>query len=379
MSSSCGHLEKRTFGATNAKAELSFDPKARRWLKARRGDMSSRWDHPQFCSSARRGTAFCLLAIVCFQLFCSSLRAQTATNSPAQPIHPAAAVPIPPPPVARSPVDFFRELLAMDPIERRRALKDRPPDIQKAILAKIREYESMKPDQSKLRLLATELRWYLLPRMSQPATNREPQLASVPDHIRPLLKERLREWDLLPPQRQTELLTNEPAIRFLSGIESTNLSTIPPAQLEKLQKGLDEWQHLSLEQRQVIVERFNHFFDLKTEEKDKALRTLSEPERRQIERTLKNFGALTPAQRVQCIRSFETFATMAAEERQQFLKNADRWKLMSPSQRHEWVQLVSTLSMQPPMPPRISPLPLPPPPPKKPASRSTTVVTTNGN
>src|SRR5437667_2728394 len=33
------HLEKRTFRATNAKAELSFDHKAGRWPKPRRGDI----------------------------------------------------------------------------------------------------------------------------------------------------------------------------------------------------------------------------------------------------------------------------------------------------------------------------------------------------
>jgi hypothetical protein len=325
------------------------------------------------------GTPLLLFSLLTFaQLVCLTLHAQTTTNNPALPLNPAIATLLPPPPTVRSPVDIFNELLAMDPVQRRQALTNRPADVQKAILIKIREYEAMKPEQRKLRLLATELRWYLLRRLSQSPTNRDPDLATVPEHIRPLLKERLTEWDLLPPQLQSELLTNELAIRYLSGVESTNLSTVPPMQLEKLQKGLDQWQKLNPEQRQVIAERFNRFFDLNPEEKDKALQTLSDPERHQIERTLKNFGALTPPQRIQCVKSFELFATMPAEERQQFLKNADRWKLMSPSQRQQWVHLVNTLSMEPPMPPRVTQFPLPPPVPKRPASRSATIAT-NGN
>ncbi len=45
----------------------------------------------------------------------------------------------------RSPVDLFRELLAMTRAERRAHLTNRPPASQKLILAKLREYESMRP------------------------------------------------------------------------------------------------------------------------------------------------------------------------------------------------------------------------------------------
>jgi hypothetical protein len=42
-------------------------------------------------------------------------------------------------------VDLFRELLAMTRAERRAHLTNRPPASQKLILAKLREYESMRP------------------------------------------------------------------------------------------------------------------------------------------------------------------------------------------------------------------------------------------
>ncbi|MCX6895643.1 MAG: hypothetical protein NTZ16_09140, partial [Verrucomicrobia bacterium] len=88
--------------------------------------------------------------------------------------------PVPPPmPGAQSPVDIFRKLLAQSPAEQKQFLADRSPETQRRILAKLREYESLKPDQRELRLRATELRWYLLPLLNAPATNRAMQLAAV--------------------------------------------------------------------------------------------------------------------------------------------------------------------------------------------------------
>ena len=107
-------------------------------------------------------------------------------------------------------------------------------------------------------------------------------------------------------------------------------------------------------------------------EKEKALKTLSEPERQQIEKTLQTFGNLGPEQRARCISSFAKFASLSLEERQQFLKNAERWKLMPPSERQAWRQLVRELP--PPLPPR-----LPPPLPPLMQSRSPRQVVTNGN
>src|SRR5204863_5325794 len=42
-------------------------------------------------------------------------------------------------PKLKSPVEAFRNLLAMSPAERRRALTNRPPEVQKRILAKLLE------------------------------------------------------------------------------------------------------------------------------------------------------------------------------------------------------------------------------------------------
>ena len=86
----------------------------------------------------------------------------------------------------RSPISFFRELLAMNAAERDQALTNRSPEQQAQILAKVREYESLKPDERELRLRVTELRWYLRPLMTAPATNRADQLAMIPEPNREL-------------------------------------------------------------------------------------------------------------------------------------------------------------------------------------------------
>ena len=85
--------------------------------------------------------------------------------------------------------------MAMKPDEREHYLAGRPPEIRKRFLAKIQEYESMNPEERELRLRATQLRWYLLPLMQTPATNRVAQLAAIPEADRQLVSERLQQWD----------------------------------------------------------------------------------------------------------------------------------------------------------------------------------------
>ena len=98
----------------------------------------------------------CLVA----QLLAGPLQAQDATKTvpPAKANSPSAVSSSP----GKSPVDFFRKLLAMAPEEREAFLTNRPPEIRQRILAKVDEYEALDPDQRELRLRATELRWYMM-------------------------------------------------------------------------------------------------------------------------------------------------------------------------------------------------------------------------
>jgi hypothetical protein len=280
---------------------------------------------------------------------------------------------------SKSPVALFRELLAASSsAELDKLMAGRSPETRKLILAKMREYKSMKADQRELRLRVTELRWYLLPLMNRPATNRVELLSRIPAEDRAPVEERLREWDKLPADVQKQLLENEATIRYFTEVQcGTNaVSNLTPARREKLQEGIDKWNRLPEDQRLSLAYRFNQVFDLSPREKDAALRTLSEPERRQIERTLEAFGNLQPSQRAQCIRSFEKFASLSLEERQQFLKNAERWKVMTPEQRQAWRDLVSRAPLLPSVSARVR---FPPPPPLPVTAHPIPRVATNGN
>jgi hypothetical protein len=270
-------------------------------------------------------------------------------------------------------VDTFRELLAMNPAERKHFLAGRPPETQRQTLAKIREYESFGPNQRELRLKATELYYYLWPLMSTRASNRPPVLALVPQGDRKEIERRLLAWDQFPAGKQQELLTNAAAIRFFTELKTgpPPLPPASPAQEANLQRGILQWQALPRVQQQRITARFKRFFDLTPEEQQEACNTLSETERRQIEKTLYKFENLSSADRVKAIRSFEKFARLSLEQRRQFLKNAQLWKLMPPDERQNWRDLVNDLPEQPPFPRGLQetppfPRPLQEPPPSPP-------------
>jgi len=319
------------------------------------------------------------------QLVSVPVGAQTLTSQPAatpsDSLQADSSLPQIPP--VRSPVDFFRELLAKSSAERLEFLTNRPPESRKLILAKVREYEVLKPEQRDLRLLVTELHYYLLPLMNTPATNRASQLALIPTHIRKPVEDRLERWDKLSPESQKDLLQSEPTLHALTELAESSpvarrqaVTAMTEARKAELEAGIRQWQGLSDGQRRDTIKHFNQFFDLTPEEKDKALKTLSEAERHQLERTLGTFGSLTPDKRAVCIRSFEKFASLSLEDRQQFLQSAERWKLMSPTERQLWKDLVYSLSHQPPVPPGLNSPPLPrspsPPVPKPAASVTAT-------
>jgi hypothetical protein len=230
----------------------------------------------------------------------------------------------------------------------------------------LREYESLSPDERELRLKATELRWYLMPLMHTPGTNRAAQLALIPEEDRKLVQERIQIWDILPPGVQEELLDQDMTVRYFTRLESSTeeqrqniLNQISPERRAKLEAGIQRWRGLSEENRQKLLAGFNDFFELTPAEKEKALRTLSDAERRQMERTLASFEKLPREQRIACARSFEKFTGMSLAERQQFLQNAERWRLMSPNERQAWRMLVQNVQHLPPLPPGFSPPSLP--------------------
>jgi hypothetical protein len=271
----------------------------------------------RLCQARCRAAA--ILAAAQLALF--SLVAQTATNLPPQ---------------SHSKTDFFgqlRQLLAMPPDDRESFLTNRPPEIRERILAKVAEYEALDPDERELRLRATELRWYLSPLLRESPTNRDAQLAQVPDDVRELVKDRLEEWIILPPSLKQEFLDNERTLDYFDEVGSTNnLAIFPDGELRR------------------IAAQVNQFFELTPDEKQKTLNTLSDAERAQMEKTLQSFEKLPSAQRAECVNAFAKFAGMDARQQSEFLKNAARWSEMSPAERQAWRDLVVNVPQWPPLP-----------------------------
>lgn len=263
---------------------------------------------------------------------------------------------------ARSPVEFFRQLLALPPDERGKLLINYPPEIRGRILAKVADYEALDPDTRELRLRATELRWYLMPLLRAAPTNRAALLAQVPDDIRELVQSRLEQWIILPPPLQQEFLDNERTLTYFAHVDPA--SGPPPPPMPGTGPGADDqsrWNALSENQRRQVSVWFNQFFELTPDEKQQALNTLSAAERAQMEQTLQSFAKLPSEQREECIRAFAKFAGMSAAEQRQFLKNAARWAQMSPKERQTWRDLVANVPEWPPLPPGfVATMPAPP-------------------
>jgi hypothetical protein len=278
--------------------------------------------------------------------------AQAVPPAPAKPF-PLTANIMPPLPTPQSPVNFFRQLLMMPPMERNNSLTNRTPEARARILAKVREYQQLEPDERELRLRATELRWYLTPLLRLAPEDRATQLARVPKELSDLVKSRLTEWDLLPPPLQVEFLANDKTLHYFAQAEAPSRAN---------------------SQQQEIADQFQKFLDLKPAEKKKLLGTLSETERGQMEKTLRTFDQLPFQQRALCIRNYAKFAGMSPSERAEFLRNAEHWSNLSPEERQTWRDLVAHVPLWPPIPQAIPPMP-PLPPTAAPKSAKTGMAT----
>jgi hypothetical protein len=281
--------------------------------------------------SRLRQIIICLAATLAFSMQAQKPPMPVPANFPA-----SATNLFPLLPQSQSPVGFFRQLLAMSPVERTAALTNRTPEVRARILAKVHEYQMLGPDERELRLRATELRWHLTPLLRVPPAERAPRLATVPEDLRGLVKSRLEQWDILPPQLQQEFLANDKALHYFARVEGTNRPAATAAQ-------------------QKTADQFNQFFEFTPAEKQQTLGTLSAAERGQMEKTLKTFEQLPPQQRILCVRNYGKFAGMSAAERAEFLKNAESWSKLPPKERQAWRDLVARVPQWPPMPPTVTP------------------------
>jgi len=286
-----------------------------------------------------------------------------------------APVNMAPMPPQHSPVDSFRQLLAMSPRDREHYLSNKPPEIHARLADKVKEYQALGADERELRLRATELRWYLLPLLRESATNRASILTVVPANLRDLIASRLAQWDALSTGFQKEFLDNERTLRYFTRVDATN-PVAPGRHPQPAVADKARWDALSEADRQKITDQFNQFFELTSDEKQKTLGTLSPTERAQMEKTLQAFDNLPPVQRMQCVRAFTKFTEMSFADRAQFLKSAERWSQLSPKERQAWRDLVAEIPQWPPLPQGNISVPMPPMP-KAPAVRARPQVATN--
>lgn len=263
-------------------------------------------------------------------------------------------------PLIKSPIEYFRELLALPVPQRERSIADRGEEQKKIIRAKIKEYELMTPEERELRLAVTELRWYLVPLMRLDRNERAGRLKMIPPDKRYLVKDRLQRWDKLEPDQQKEFLESEMTVNYFLRLrtstpeQKTNLlETVSTETRRKLEKDLERWSSLPPEERERMSNRFEDFFELNAFEREKTLSTLSQSERVQMEKTLLSFQNLSVDQRRHCIKSFDKLANMSGHERSQFLQKAEAWEKMSPTDRSAWRELVHKIPRMPPLPPGL--------------------------
>jgi hypothetical protein len=294
-------------------------------------------------------TRWCLALLIAGVACGPPLRAQESTlNNPATGStsvsnhHPVSAN-------AKSPVDLFRQLLAMTSEERSDFLTNRPPELRDRILAKVGEYEALEPNEREIRLRATELRWYLMPLLRIAPTNRTARLALIPPDVREIVEARLEQWSILPPTLQREFLDNESLLHYFARLD-TGSNPVDNFGREPSEAEKAHWNGLPEPERRQVMAGFNQFFSLTDEEKQRTLNTLSETERRQMEKTLNSFDQMPPLLRAECVHAYAKFASMTGAEQAEFLKNAERWSAMSPAERQAWRDLVVNVPQWPPLP-----------------------------
>jgi len=258
------------------------------------------------------------------------------------------------PPLLPSPVEIFRVLLATNKAGREAVLASKSPYYRQVVETKMREYEAMPSGERESRLQALQLRWYVLPMMKMAPIDRALRLKAIPEPDRSLIEQRLRLWDILPPQMKKDLLENESAVRQGGGTNRPAPGTLNAAPGSELQAQLDRWNQLPPARQNQVMVNYQKFFELSQTDKDRTLAQLTDTERGQMEKTLSSFGTLPREDREQAMQGFKKFAQLSPAERVAFLKTAERWRTMSDQDRETWRKIVAQLqrapSKLPPMP-----------------------------
>lgn len=268
------------------------------------------------------------------------------------------------PPLSPSPIDLFRRLLATNETGRAQFMAGKSEPLRQYLENRISEFEAMPIDERDTKLQALELRWYIPQLMRLKAADRASRLLAIPEPMRSIIRQRLLQWDILPPQLQQEVLDNETAIKFFERPEHAGgsegaLGAMSAGQRSDLEKRHAEWMALPEVKRRKIVERFDEFVGMPEAARSNALTRLTNIDYTQMQETLSQFSNLSKEQRVQAMQGFRKFAELSPGERAAFLKTAARWQTMSEKDRELWRKIVARAEMlrtsTPPIPPIIAP------------------------
>jgi len=305
-------------------------------------------------------------------------------QTPPAPTKPVPGLP-PLPSAAKSPIDYFRDLLTAKPEEREKLLAGKTPEHRKVLENSLRSYEALTAEERELRLRTMDLRYHLTIMLRTAPSNRTDRIKLIPERERPLIEDRLKIWDGLSPEDQKEALESERMIRVVTAVGSSSphkeiaLTGASSNQVRQIEQQLVRWQTLPEARRQQAQRNFTALFELTEAEKAKSSPAvnLSDDERALMQKSLDRFQKLSPLQRNQCVRAFERLAALTPAERRQFLASAQEWQKMKPEDREAWRKLVSKVRQFPPLPPGYG---LPPLPPKmRPFPKPAEVAATNSN
>ena len=266
----------------------------------------------------------------------------TFTGMAAQP---GTAAPLPIPVTPRSPVQFFRELLALTPAQREQALTNRSPAARAYIQVRLEEYARLTQPERDVRLHQLELYWYLKPLLAQAPSNRVERLATISPDLRQEVVERLEFWDQRPVEMQRAFLTNEAVITQMVGSRSSAIASRTNISFADTNR----WQALTERERMDLTTAFKKIFELSNNEKARVLRILPVAPRQQAKRTIAVIDQLPPTQRDLCAESLTKWASLNLDQRREFLKSCERWKEMPPAQKQAWRDLTRRYN-PPPLP-----------------------------
>ena len=265
---------------------------------------------------------------------------------------------------------FYRKSNLSD-AEKREKVEQRVQDMQQFWLGKIKEYESLTPEQREQRIENTHrtvmLRENLKPLMKAQPLERAERLKSIPEPDRKLVEQRLAVWDKLPVDVQKQVLENDSALHYFARLDATPaemrsdyLKRLPSSMRTRLEEDIERWNNIPERNRNAMQKAFASLFSLPESEQEKALTFLPEQERRKLEQALDQIEGLSADQRASCLQAYQKYLSMSPERREQFLANAEIWKSMSEEERAAWRAMVAKLPPQRAMPPIPSGLKAPP-------------------